>query len=168
MVALGQVVIKKIVLLVLCIGIASCEKPLGITNVQLLAWTEHYAQSLLYISNNGTLKKVTGDIKKEPDINGISGTFNSLDDENAFKDAVKELYEASSFPALEIIFNLSQDAKHRSIYISLYKDGFCASLGDCLKTYVVYHVDDKDLINEPNYHYYATKLKGWYILKVED
>lgn len=160
------VVIRYFWLLVICFLLSSCEKFYGIEDSQIIAWTERNSEYLTELAHEGVRNEVFGEIQTLSDIEKIKGHFRSTDDEYNFKRRITYIFNEKYFHGKEIFFNLNAKSEYKVIYIVLYQEGACIALSNCMKTFLVYSENSNNLINDPNYYYKSTRVKGWYILKV--
>ncbi|WP_282111286.1 hypothetical protein [Shewanella algicola] len=163
-----ELVVIRAFIMIICLLLVSCERYQGIENNQISSWVNDNSQLLMEFSNKSIQVSASGEISTMDDFVNLQASFLSETDKISFKRTVDNLLKQLNYSDEKLTFNLGLKSKHKSIYITLYQSGFCAAVGDCLDTFLVYYLDNQEVINDQNYKYFPTEIEGWYLLKISN
>lgn len=160
--------VNKIIVVVVCFLLIGCERYLGLESSEIIDWANDNSELLREFANKSTQVHASGELDSLDDFINLRANFSSKAEEDSFERVVAEIFKKLNYSDEKININLEFNNKYQSIYITLYQSGFCASLGNCLATFLVYYPEPATLIIEKCYSYTSTSVKGWYLLKVSN
>lgn len=163
-----ELAVNKVIALIICCFLMACERHQGVENNQINGWVDDNSALLVEFANKSAQVNASGELAAIKGTMNLKANFSSNAEQDSFNRIVAELFSKLNYSDVKLSFNLGLKNKHKSICITLYQNGFCASLGDCLDTFLVYYLDSKDLILDKNYIYTSMTIEGWYLLKVSN